>query len=78
MMNLDVNDLTIGELLIFEDVTGKPITSMGDSPGARELQALALIFLRRENPDATPEDALAVKVSAFASDGTEDPTETTE
>jgi len=67
-MKLDIEEMTIGELLIFEEVTGKTVQSIGKNPGAKELQALALIFLRRENPDATPEDALAVKLSVFTDD----------
>ena len=76
-MNLNIEDMTIGELILFEEVSGKSMTEIGTSPGAKELQALALVFLRRDNPEATLEDASAVKVSAFSEDAG-NPTEATE
>ena len=74
-MNINLDDLTIGEMILFEDTTGKPLSALGEGAGAREMQALALIFLRRDNPEATLEDAAAVKVSAFTDTvDTADPT----
>ncbi len=63
-MKFDLEDMTIGELVVFEDLTGKSVTEMA-TPSAKDLQALALIVLRRSNPDATLEDASAVKMSSF-------------
>lgn len=75
-MDMNIDDLTIGELILFEEVAQKPLSAIGQDPGAKDLQALALIFLRREDPEATWEDAAAVKVSALGF-GQEDPTEAT-
>ena len=62
----DVESLTIGELVIFEDETGSTLGDL-DNLGAKALQALVLIMLKRTNPDATVEDAAAIKISAFSS-----------
>ena len=75
-MKMNLDDMTIGELVLFEDMTGKGPTELGN-PGAKDLQALALIMLRRENPDATIEDANAIQISAFGEDDV-DPTEPVE
>lgn len=72
-MKFDLEDMTIGELVLFEEMTGKGPTELG-APGAKDLQALALIILRRENPDATLEEASAVKLSDFVTEEA-DPTE---
>ena len=76
-MKLNLDDMTVGELVLFEDMTGKGPTELGN-PGAKDLQALALIMLRRDNPGATIEDANAIPISAFGEDSEEDPTEGSE
>lgn len=71
-MQFNLEDMTIGELVLFEEMTGKGPTQLGN-PGAKDLQALALIMLRRENPEATLEEASAIRLSDFTTE--EDPTE---
>lgn len=64
MLNFDLEDMTIGEMVLFEEMTGRSFADMAKM-GPKDLQALALIILRRENPEATIEDAAAIKLSAL-------------
>tara|TARA_R110000744_G_scaffold27440_1_gene67027 strand:- start:1591 stop:1842 length:252 start_codon:yes stop_codon:yes gene_type:complete len=63
--NIDINDLTIAEVVEIEDRTGLPLDALGqaDKPKGRMLQALAYISKRRDNPDYTWEMAGALKIS---------------
>ena len=63
--NIDINDLTIAEVVEIEDRTGMPLDALGqaDKPKGRMLQALAYISKRRDNPDYTWEMAGALKIS---------------
>jgi len=63
--NIDINDLTIAEVVEIEDRTGLPLDALGqaDKPKGRMLQALAYISKRRDNPDFTWEMAGALKIS---------------
>jgi len=63
--NIDINDLTIAEVVESEDRTGLPLDALGqaDKPKGRMLQALAYISKRRDNPDYTWEMAGALKIS---------------
>lgn len=58
-MNFD--DMTLGELEIFETISGKTMTSLGDidptQMDARTFLAFALVFIQRERPEATLDDA---------------------
>ncbi len=64
--NIDVNDLTIGEIVEIEERTGLPLDALGqsDKPKGKMLQALAYISKRRDNPDFTWEMAGDLKISA--------------
>ena len=66
--NIDINDLTIAEVVEIEDRTGLPLDALGqaDKPKGRMLQALAYISKRRDNPDFTWEMAGALKISTDA------------
>ena len=68
-LNLDINDLTIGEVVEIEDLTGLPLDALGqdDKPKGRMLQALAFISKRREDPDFTWEMAGELKIQTTAS-----------
>ncbi len=72
--NIDVNDLTIGEIVEIEERTGLPLDALGqsDKPKGKMLQALAYISKRRDNPDFTWEMAGALKIST-ASDPVDPP-----
>jgi hypothetical protein len=63
--NLDINDLTIAEVVEIEERTGLPLDALGqaDKPKGKMLQALAYISKRRDNPDFTWEMAGALKIS---------------
>ena len=66
ILNIDVNDLTIAEVVEIEERTGLPLDALGqaDKPKGKMLQALAYIVKRRVNPDFTWEMAGALKISA--------------
>ena len=65
LFNIDINSLTIAEVVEIEDRTGMPLDALGqsDKPKGRMLQALAYISKRRDNPDYTWEMAGALKIS---------------
>ncbi len=66
IFNLDINDLTIAEVVEVEERTGLPLDALGqaDKPKGKMLQALAYISKRRDNPDFTWEMAGDLKISA--------------
>ena len=72
--NIDINELTIGEIVEIEERTGLPLDALGqaDKPKGKMLQALAYISKRRDNPDFTWEMAGALKIST-ASDPVDPP-----
>ena len=63
--NIDINDLTIAEVVEIEERTGLPLDALGqaDKPKGKMLPALAYISKRRDNPDFTWEMAGALKIS---------------
>ena len=65
LFNIDINSLTIAEVVEIEDRTGMPLDALGqsDQPKGRMLQALAYITKRREDPEFTWEMAGALKIS---------------
>ena len=65
-LNIDINDLTIAEVVEIEERTGLPLDALGqaDKPKGKMLQALAFISKRRDDPDFTWEMAGALKISA--------------
>ena len=74
IFNVDINDLTIAEVVEIEERTGLPLDALGqaDKPKGKMLQALAYIVKRRDNPDFTWEQAGAMRISA--AQATPDPT----
>ena len=74
LFNVDINDLTIAEIVEIEERTGLPLDALGqaDKPKGKMLQALAYISKRRDNPDFTWEMAGALKIST-ASDPVDPP-----
>ena len=63
--SIDINDLTIGEIVEIEERTGLPLDALGqaDKPKGRMLQALAYIVKRREDPEFTWEQAGELKIN---------------
>ena len=68
-INFNLNDLTIGEIVTIEALTGLPFDAMTDpdKPKGKLLQAIAYISKRRENPEFTFEMAGDLKLN-LASD----------
>ena len=65
VLNLDVNDLTIAEVVEIEALTQMPLDALGqpDKPKGLMLQALAFISKRRDDPSFTFEQAGALKIT---------------
>ncbi len=63
--NIDINDLTIAEVVEIEERTGLPLDALGqaDKPKGKMLQALAFVSKRRDDPDSTWEMAGDLKIS---------------
>ena len=74
-LNFDINDLTIAEIVVIEELTGLPFDAMGDSekPKGKMLQALAYITKRRADSSFTYEQAGALKINLDSGDA--DPTD---
>lgn len=74
-LSLDVNDVTIDELCLLEEVLGDDVIAdvMEGKVRPKALRGLVWLSLRRTNPDATIEEAGAVRVAdlpgAPAADG---------
>ena len=68
-INFNLNDLTIGEIVTIEELTGLPFDAMTDpdKPKGKLLPAIAYISKRRENPEFTFEMAADLKLN-LASD----------
>ena len=68
LFNIDINSLTIAEVVEIEDRTGMPLDALGqsDKPKGRMLQALAYITKRREDPAYTWEMAGELKITTDA------------
>ncbi len=67
---VDINSLTIAEVVEIEDRTGLPLDALGqaDKPKGRMLQALAYISKRREDPEFTWEMAGELKINPEQND----------
>ena len=65
LFNVDINDLTIAEIVEIEERTGLPLDALGqsDQPKGKMLQALAFISKRRDNPDFTWEQAGELRIN---------------
>lgn len=73
----DPNTLTMGELEEIEDLTGRNVSvELGrGQPSAKTLTALVYVFMRRDDPAFTMDDARATKVDGFRVESTSDPKE---
>ena len=70
VLDVDISELTVGEIIEIEELTGMPLDALGqsDKPKGKMLAALALVSKRRENPKFTWEDALELKITTSQSD----------
>ncbi len=68
ILNVDINDLTIAEMVEIEERTGLSIDSLGEAgiPKGKVLQAMAYIIKKRDNPEFTWEEAGALKINTTA------------
>ena len=68
VFTIDINDLTIAEVVLIEEMTGLPLDALGqpDVPKGKMMQALAFISKRREDPDFTWEQAGELRISAVS------------
>ena len=69
VFSIDLEDLTIAEVVEIEERTGLPLDALGqaDKPKGKMLQALAYIVKRRDNPDFSWEQAGELRVSGAQS-----------
>ena len=74
-LDINIEELTIAEVVMIEELTGLPFDAMGDSsqPKGKMLQALAYISKRRTNPDFTWEQAGELKIDMASTEA--DPTD---
>ena len=68
VFTIDINDLTIGEVVLIEEMTGLPLDALGqpDVPKGKMMQALAFISKKRVDPDFTWEQAGELRISAVS------------
>ena len=64
-IEIDIDDLTIDEVILFEEQTGCPIDELGAAGRMKGpmLRALAFIAERRKNPTVTLEEIGRLKIS---------------
>jgi len=74
-LELDLDDLTIGEMEDIEDIIDAPIDSLTDPTAkkAKTLRALAFIAARRTHPDIKLGDLDNVKLSVLGGGEEPDP-----
>jgi hypothetical protein len=67
---VDINSLTIAEVVLIEEMTGLPLDALGqpDKPKGKMLQALAYISKRRDDPEFTWEMAGDLRINPEQSD----------
>ena len=68
VFTIDINDLTIAEVVLIEEMTGLPLDALGqpDAPKGKMMQALAFISKKRVDPDFTWEQAGELRISAVS------------
>jgi hypothetical protein len=76
-IQIDINDLDLGELEEFENIAGVPASSLANGISAKAMTALVYVSMKRTDPTATVEQARKVKLSAVKFGGEPDPTEST-
>ena len=62
-ININVDEITLNEMIEFEDITGDELASVVERPGVKHLRALIYISQKRTNPKFTIEEAGEYKVS---------------
>lgn len=72
-LTLNIDDLDLNEVIEIEEEFGKPIGEVKWT-NAKDLRFLVWVFLKRDNPDLTLEDAGKQKLAELAEDEPERPT----
>jgi len=78
MKKFDIESLTLNEVEIIEDMTGKSIEAIGDvtAPKGAVLKAMVFVVMRRDNPDVTADEAgdmpMTEVMGLFGADDDED------
>ena len=69
-LDLDVNDLTIGEMEKVEELSGRPFDDLSkdNAPKAKILRALVTVIKQRTDPSFTWEQAGQISINLLASD----------
>lgn len=67
MINLNLNDLTLGDIETLEDIAGADALQalLSGNPGGKLLVALAFIAKRKDDPAFTLEQARSLPLTAF-------------
>lgn len=66
MLDINLDDFTIGELEEIEEIGGVPFSSIGEGNlPIKAIKALVFVVKRRDDPAFTIEDAAKVKVTEF-------------
>lgn len=64
-MDIDFDDMTLGELEAIEEMSGVVMSAVGTTPPAKVLTAAACVVMRRTLPEFSLEEARAIKVRAL-------------
>lgn len=65
-LSFDPDDLTLGEMIDFEDISGIPIGAFSpERLGIRAFLAIVYINGKRSNPNYTLDEAKAVKITSI-------------
>lgn len=75
-LSIDLDDLTIDEVEIIEEILDQPFES-AFAPGAKRgkaMRALAFVAMRRTDPEVTMDQVGQVKVTALTRPASTDPT----
>lgn len=82
VLKIDPDDLTIGDLEDFEDITGQSFDQAFQANGngtahvsAKAIKAMVFLVKRRDDPSFTLDDARNVKIGALDIATKEDPTD---
>lgn len=67
-ITVDLEELTLDDLDVIEEMTGAPFTELGKNMTAKTLRAMAFVSLRRKHPEVTAEDVGRLKVKVAKTD----------
>ena len=73
-VNIDLEHLTLGEMIDIEDIAGVPMGDLGSGAAlsAKAMLAMVYVTLRRDHPDVTLDDVKGLDVSLLSADTDDD------